>query len=502
MVHTGKPSRGCDNCRKRHIKCDEAKPECSNCLKKQLACPGYRSQFDVAWRDQNAVAERGVRRRKNALKDTSRSQVPAENPSMALFPSVPKVLTPKYEDYAISFFMSAYVLLPRDPEFRRVSIDFLYPVWVQNEFSAVLGPAVAAVGSCLLEAWSFLQSDAPLSFSRAQYLKAITALRKKLYDDNAISDDILMAVLLLDMYDSVRSFLTSQPNNGPHISGIAALMENGHLPSLTSKVSQSVLLAARSTAIGRSLSNKTPVPPILLACSPAEPNPSKTIGLLLDDINIEVASVQSAVAQMKSAQEIEPSSVSSLLAYALSVDQQLLEWEGSAPVSWLPIRVSGSDCIPFSVRNAGLYQDHCDLYENIWSAFTWNGYSCSRIRVQMAIYACTERLSASCEYSTSAIDLAIVQELADNICATVPYCLGDRMSVARLDDKSANYPHKKGQLIPEDHHAAAAAQGGWFVAQRLAELFALDIPLRPGQRQWIGQQLQRVQKIYAIHSKA
>jgi len=44
------------------VKRDEAEPSCSYCLTKQVLCPGYKSQFDVAWRDQNNVAEKNVQR--------------------------------------------------------------------------------------------------------------------------------------------------------------------------------------------------------------------------------------------------------------------------------------------------------------------------------------------------------------------------------------------------------------------------------------------------------
>jgi hypothetical protein len=37
-----KRSTGCFECRKRKVRCDEAKPECSTCLRRGTKCPGYR----------------------------------------------------------------------------------------------------------------------------------------------------------------------------------------------------------------------------------------------------------------------------------------------------------------------------------------------------------------------------------------------------------------------------------------------------------------------------
>jgi hypothetical protein len=37
-----KRSAGCFECRKRKVRCDEAKPECNTCLRRGTKCPGYR----------------------------------------------------------------------------------------------------------------------------------------------------------------------------------------------------------------------------------------------------------------------------------------------------------------------------------------------------------------------------------------------------------------------------------------------------------------------------
>ena len=40
-----KSRRGCQTCKKRHIRCDERIPECTNCSRRGLKCPGYRSSL-------------------------------------------------------------------------------------------------------------------------------------------------------------------------------------------------------------------------------------------------------------------------------------------------------------------------------------------------------------------------------------------------------------------------------------------------------------------------
>jgi hypothetical protein len=41
MVNPGHSSRGCWTCRKRRVKCDEARPTCLKCLKAKRLCLGY-----------------------------------------------------------------------------------------------------------------------------------------------------------------------------------------------------------------------------------------------------------------------------------------------------------------------------------------------------------------------------------------------------------------------------------------------------------------------------
>ncbi|KAL2268141.1 hypothetical protein VTJ83DRAFT_2987 [Remersonia thermophila] len=58
MVYCGKPSKGCQMCRQRRIKCDETKPVCNQCIKARRQCPGYRDEFDLILRNENQAAKR------------------------------------------------------------------------------------------------------------------------------------------------------------------------------------------------------------------------------------------------------------------------------------------------------------------------------------------------------------------------------------------------------------------------------------------------------------
>lgn len=61
MVYCGRPSRGCDMCRVRKIRCDGARPTCSQCWVATRACPGYRDQPSLMVRNETAKVIQKVR---------------------------------------------------------------------------------------------------------------------------------------------------------------------------------------------------------------------------------------------------------------------------------------------------------------------------------------------------------------------------------------------------------------------------------------------------------
>jgi len=150
------------------------------------------------------------------------------------------------------------------------------------------------------------------------------------------------------------------------------------------------------------------------------------------------------------------------------------------------------------VRDAGLYQDFCDIYRSIFIADMYNGCCSARMKIQMAIITCVKYLNNDNFNAVSVTAGEIIQEMADTICASIPYHMGDRMVFGRIDDRAVHYPRTSQHPVHEDHPLGAAAFGGWFLATRLSELLSLRVPLRVGQRQWIGGQMQRIMRIYAL----
>jgi hypothetical protein len=403
-----------------------------------------------------------------------------------------------YADYAVNFFFSSYIFIRTDLQDQSF-MDCLYPAWVQTSLDSTLRPALAAVGSCLLEAWVQLKEDVPLSLSRGHYVEAVAALRTCMQDRQNIGDDAILAALLLDMYENLVAFFLGKSNTSPHPNGVATMVEHWRQQPRTSELSQRVLLGARKHIVNRAIQTRQPVPFNASTWNSMVQNVPQTTSDRLDELNIEVARLQAIAQPFKTDNKFEEDHLLDFLREAFELDGQLSSWLESIPENWTPSRVSGPDCIPQSVTDAGLYQPYCYVYKSVYVAFNTNSYLISRIKLQLAIRDCLKHLHNDMSETASANALNIIQDSADTICASVPFHLGDKVHIKRIDDKSIQYPHLPGQSVPDEHHAAAAAHGGWFTASRLATLLAPDVPLREGQRMWIMGQLGRVARVYALH---
>lgn len=443
------------------------------------------------------MASKGVQRRlkerDKADRDRSKGNELTKHPTH----DVPNALPQDYENYALNFFFNSYILKCMDSNDQRGSLGCLYPVWTQASPTSPLRPAVNAVALALLEAWSWRNPNSPQSLAQSHYLHAIAGIRRHLHDTGDTDDDILMATLMLDMYDGVTSFCGSRPHSGLHLKGSKALVENRKRHSNNnSGISQQILLGIRSLIVGRAISKREPVSTDMLAWTKDTPDAPTAPGFVLEEIRLEVANVQAAASGLIVDLTGKASSALEILAEANELDQRLVAWTLTIPDDWVPTCIWDPESIPLSIRDAGLYQNHCTVHKSIFIANTLNGHCCSRIKVQLVILACLEHLDSTL-FETARVNAASnVQDLADTICASVPYFLGDRVKVLRIDDRSIQYPRIGSKPTPVEHYETAAAYAGIFLTQKLAQLLQPDLPLRDGQRHWILGQMQRIKRLY------
>ena len=54
----------------------------------------------------------------------------------------------------------------------------------------------------------------------------------------------------------------------------------------------------------------------------------------------------------------------------------------------------------------------------------------------------------------------LIQHLVGDICACIPFHLGDRIKTGSIGDKKVAYPHAVGEEVRESHYQMAPVQGG------------------------------------------
>lgn len=79
MVYRGKPSAGCENCRKAKKRCGLEQPACSRCVKLKKVCIGYRDTNALQIQDETSSVKRKAERQnaKSQYQFHSQSQSPA-----------------------------------------------------------------------------------------------------------------------------------------------------------------------------------------------------------------------------------------------------------------------------------------------------------------------------------------------------------------------------------------------------------------------------------------
>jgi hypothetical protein len=221
-----------------------------------------------------------------------------------------------------------------------------------------------------------------------------------------------------------------------------------------------------------------------------------------------------------------------VMAKALLLDKNHQAWRESLPPSWQPVAVPPSKIHP-SIRAAGLYEGICEVYSSLEVSHVHNAARSSHFDVLRTIGFCQREIEEA--QGQASLDPALqsyldrqTQAIIDGFCASIPYHLGDRTAVLLPHEHSEYPPVPKelrrltsyvdamgnpAEMTMSDHSRAAAAIGGWFLMTPLLGFLSTPLmvgsktptltgpflsKIRPGQLDWIRQQLQRIQKIYLL----
>lgn len=212
-----KRSPGCFECRKRKVRCDEAKPECNTCLRRGTKCPGYRPAQSFILHEFNEKTERPaiIREDENRYRYANQgpdSSSPTESRAGAVVQLQPSELRP------------VEALVPKQVSpiaVERVQhlgtfLALYLPTWDGQTLpppSAVILalPSLPATSQVLLAAVDALSAaqlavanrNYPLIHrSRSLYGTALMQMMKTIKSPTqALADETLLATYLLTLYE-------------------------------------------------------------------------------------------------------------------------------------------------------------------------------------------------------------------------------------------------------------------------------------------------------------
>ena len=189
-----------------------------------------------------------------------------------------------------------------------------------------------------------------------------------------------------------------------------------------------------------------------------------------------------------------------LLRLALEVNSQLGEWAESAPESWTWQPAAGLNCPTEKPREYFVYGKRIDFYVDLNMAGIWNSYRSTRILILSTVLDCISQVKEPIDENLlhhTAVAVRTIQELIDDICASVPYHMGTKICAGTIDKACVEYPFTTDAKFLPEQRRKAAALAGWLLLEPLKAGLSVT-SLRRGQKEWIKNQLVRVGRCYKV----
>lgn len=537
MVNRGR-SAGCLTCKQRRVKCDETKPQCRACTRLDLRCEGYATpkHIKLKFKDQNhkffrisTSTSQDIDAHSTASSSrSSRSDDQGQEHETAII-----LRRPSEPDTAVSFYLSHYARMGRDLDSSRGFFEMLIPAYFSQPQDSALSLAVSTLASEVLSGW---RHD-PGSFRtpRQSYTRAITRLRVATQNPIERSKPATaLAVLVLQTYENVCAIYDLRSASSTHHDGAASLLclvdTDDTDKTLRAYLRKFMLHTEVSTAIRQ----KKPLRNVAYSWiengvqSGATDNPSSA----LDAIGVSIAELQAKYTQFE-LQDGDTLSRRNLLSRymveAKGVSAKLMAWTESVPDHWRPSRLITGREVDSSIPS---YQCICEVYPSCQIASIWNLWRFQRlllVKITLSFAGAFSAQGPTCAWtSADRMKLAdcqtTLQDIVDNICYSIPFYLGNRFtrtSLTDFDSPTISLPcdyflgdllrSPRARMSNNDHRRHIIAQGPWRAMHPLSRLLTLFSEehgdciarlLRPGQREWIRDQFQRVATILHLPLKS
>ena len=333
---------------------------------------------------------------------------------------VSRTLGTAIDDRARNAFFSHYV-----SGFSK-TYDVLEPLYQRSASDRPLNASVDAVSLAFLSfQFDCMQAS---RLSRNKYLSALPLLNKALRTpESATSDSTLLAVLLLDLYEKITN---NNPRSiGPwmsHINGALALVDMRKDPLLLDYTGIRLSARLSTNLLISCVSANCPVPPALVKLrSDLEPF------LNTDDPKWRISGLVVKYANLKGAIQDGCLHSPDIIARATDLDREFMLLAKYMPPRWL------YNTIHIEESSDRVFEQHYDTYPDHIIAQGWNVLRVMRmllndmIRVEYASRG-TKSFNNTCSYGSSSILTACVDDLAKEVCASVPQFTNHEKTTPRI----------------------------------------------------------------------
>ncbi|KAI1826327.1 hypothetical protein F4861DRAFT_102286 [Xylaria intraflava] len=443
MVYCGQPSRGCQMCRTRRIKCDETKPTCNRCAKSRRQCPGYKDDFDLVFRNETQATERRAQKvnRKALtqkagkgdafLPDTASSLSPLSAGAAApgLWPVTPPPALSLQERAACNF-VANFILMPKDG--RTVGhFAYVLPLLKQEGPDSHLQHAFNACSLAFMDNRRGVRVVDLWDKTLSEYLLALGKTNAALRDkDSQLSDATLATVLLLGMFESISAKQINASSWGSHIKGAVQLVKARGKKQVKTRTGLQLFVAVRSL--------------MTVYCLASDKAPSMGAEWWLEDtefgktdlgvrnLMIKTSELRAQMMQIMARAVKTPQTVELMLDIirkAQAMDREVMAWQQGVPADWGHTTVAWEDSVPEDgdYSQVDVFPGRVDVYNDIWIASSVNTGRAVRLILHAVIVRCAAWVCAPVDYRITpeyVTATSVCRDAITDIIASVPYFLG------------------------------------------------------------------------------
>ncbi|KAL4949077.1 hypothetical protein BDW69DRAFT_198389 [Aspergillus filifer] len=484
MVRHGRLSKGCQTCRKRKIKCDQALPSCSQCRKAGWVCPQYEDSLDRMFQYHHTEHKTEIKQPNLSLKSlqssVATSAITFELDRTRIGLSVPGCISPPLNDRAVEYFLITNTF--RNDDKLRGFYEYL-PLFSDTKSGKEVSLSLTA--AALAAYGNRFGYPEVLDRARHYYGRSLRSVNRALQSpEDAATDDTMISILLLNTFEGLTSEgPTSLAYSEGHMKGELMVLNLRGESVMKTRHGLQIFQHMSRCIITYCIIRPTRVPPdvIRLRRLAAKYMDTSDPAWKLEEMMIKLASFHTDVCEGVIADH------KTIIDVALKLDEEICMLKASLSPMFEPKPTKSDETMESQATSY--------MYSDLWAAYIWNYTRTCQLHLQNEVII---QLSQQCGHSPSS-SLENQNLVAQS-----------RMTMERLIlDICASVGQYGGHLLADsrDQYATGHAPGP---VPMVAGVYFLLLPLliagimtpSDTQRDWIVQQCRLLAKLTGIQRMA